>query len=251
MSLYELVSLEFDKPAQIMGKFFEKKGYDIRRADLTGLCLRNNKAHVHDTISSEIPSDGKKRIVLYGHGRFHHYTYGLYLNATKGIDSHGYIHFDNHSDYKGYPETSDDILGCGAFVKELLKDSGAKAALFVGSKPPLEGTHQPHPSLSEDQLRKRKHFLRRGLNYDNLEERLSELPDDVYLSFDLDVLAASEILTGFDQGTMTVKELTEILGIIKAKKNIISADVLGFSGRRKDRGSANAYKAVVDTLLKP
>ncbi len=256
MSLYELVSLEADISARLVGEFFKKEGYDIRRSDLTDLCMRGTKATIRQLIDHELPADNKKRIVVYGSGAYHHYTYGLYLNATRKLSKHGYIHFDHHADYRctffAYPES----LNCGAFVKEMLKDSGASGALFIGSIPPAE--KRPgcplgfqHPSISEDQLRKRKRFLKSGAKYDLLDLYLSELPGNVYLSFDLDVLAPSEILTDYSRGTMKTEELIGIIEVIKTKKHIISADVLGFSGIRMHKKSANAYRRIVDTLLKP
>ena len=58
---------------------------------------------------------------------------------------------------------------------------------------------------------------------------LSETPTESYLSFDLDLLSPTEIVTNYDQNEyMTLRNLVPILDRVREYKRIFSADILGF-----------------------
>ena len=62
-----------------------------------------------------------------------------------------------------------------------------------------------------------------------VSEDLRATPTPAYMSFDLDVLARSEIVTNFDQNEwMTLRRLCQILDKVRPYKKIFGADILGF-----------------------
>ncbi|MBI2667906.1 arginase family protein [Candidatus Woesearchaeota archaeon] len=163
---------------------------------------------------SNITTFDKRVLFTLGYGELHHYTYGFATNfADKLSKKWAYLHFDNHPDY---PSAS-KLMNCGRFVKSLVKDSkNATEPLLIGCEPNninrVRQIRGWHPFQNNE-----------------LEEHLSELPIDVYLSFDLDVLHPELICTGYSRGYMDMNTLMSYLRIIKDRKNIIGADIIGSS----------------------
>lgn len=211
---WRIASLEMDASGRELGEHFQNfLGMGISR-----FCL-SNSLHVNSTIASEIKRRlgyaDKKTLAVYSSGFFHHYTYGLCKLADKLSKEYFYIHFDHHSDYS---TIHSDYLACGGFVGEILRDTNAQSAFFVGSLP-----------LASNNTR--ANFIQksgRGKKIDSLDEVLEKTPEDVYISFDLDVMADNEILTDFDRGTLKTDGLLNMISAIKQKKRIISADILGY-----------------------
>ncbi len=242
MGNYELILLEPDAPAQAVGYYFERdlkrkikhakikepKNYKCKEIDPLGRIIdvtMNKKEDVLESITEALGKSAQKRIVMYGSGDYHHYTYGLCRLADALSEEYGYVHLDHHSD--DYPSSSKGI-NCGSFVNYILEDTNAAKALLIGEYPNPRTTNQLGHGLFDA-------ITESGLRDKNgsreLDKKLSKLPDDVYLTFDLDVMDYDEITTGFDQGTLKRKELLDVISAIKASKNIISADILGFEFR--------------------
>ena len=58
---------------------------------------------------------------------------------------------------------------------------------------------------------------------------LKVTPTPAYLTFDLDLLSRSEIVTNFDQNDdMTLRRVCQIMDHIRPHKRIFGADILGF-----------------------
>ncbi|MCH7890534.1 MAG: hypothetical protein IH921_03425 [Gemmatimonadetes bacterium] len=71
----------------------------------------------------------------------------------------------------------------------------------------------------------RKHFT--GVELPATAD-LRETPTPAYLSFDLDLLAQSEIVTNYDQNPLaTTRRICQILDKIRPHKRVFSADILG------------------------
>jgi len=180
-----------------------------------------------------------KPITVYGHGSYHHYTYGVVGNTMpQRTNEFLYIHIDYHTDAGlaknrctcGTPHNLHGKCGmnlsCGAFVMEL-KDHGARNFLFIGT--------DAHCGW------KRKRWIRQNqlLQSDYVSLLAKHLKgkkcEDVYISMDLDVLTSAEIPTGYGRGKISLRHLLDILTTIKEHKNILGADILGLC--RKDVGS--------------
>jgi arginase family enzyme len=65
------------------------------------------------------------------------------------------------------------------------------------------------------------------------------------------VLKRGEIETDFGNGGLSLKDLLEILKFVKSNKNIISADICGYSKSRKkpDKKSIESYLAVAKEFV--
>jgi hypothetical protein len=180
-----------------------------------------------------------KPLTVYGHGSYHHYTYGIVGNTMpQRTNEFLYIHIDYHTDAGVCKQqcncgTAHNIhgkcgmsVGCGSFVMELV-DHGAKNFLFVGTDAKCGW--------------KRKQWVRQEqlLQSDYVSLLTRELKrkrcQDVYISMDLDVLTHAEIPTGYGRGKITLRHLLDILTTIKEHKNILGADILGLC--RRDTGS--------------
>jgi hypothetical protein len=191
-------------------------------------------------------------LTVYGDGEYHHYTYALSRLAAERRSLEGpeqnwtYFHFDQHRDDWGkrdYDGTT-DIVNCASFVDSLVHDHGA-VPYFVGPDIypfkdakgyRMSGTEIPIYSnyftkkLQRSMDWKGKRSLRRVFTGAELPATsdLRETPTPAYLSFDLDYLAQSEIVTNFDQNpNVTTKRVCQILDKIRPHKRVFSADILG------------------------
>ncbi|MDP2692649.1 MAG: arginase family protein [bacterium] len=228
MQPWEIVSLEMDYPGEIVGKFFVDNFGKLVRRELQHKqkdykC--RSKKYITRLIHSALGSNDKKKLVVYGSGYYHHYTYGLCRSIDRQHNNYGYIHFDHHTDYDcEREELKPSEIYCGTFVKDLLHDTNASSIFLVGSNTVglnlLPGIQ--HQYILES-------GLRTGSKFNKFRKRLAKMPEKVYLSFDLDVLAKSAIIASHDQGTLRPHELMRALAIIKETKEIIGADILGFS----------------------
>src|SRR3989344_1039761 len=171
--------------------------------------------------TSGLTTIGKENILtVYGHGKFHHYTYGLCHNiADKKSENYCYIHFDAHSDdydyQPGKPINANDNLTCASFTHAILSDLNAKCGIFIGSEPTFE-----------------KRVYHMGcMKQKELESFLEGVPHDVYMSFDLDVLRTG-LKHAYNSGGLCLSHLISAVDIIKGKKNVIGADILGYAYER-------------------
>ncbi|MFH1064918.1 MAG: arginase family protein [Nanoarchaeota archaeon] len=236
---WKLYSLELDNDGRDMGNYFQSRGYGIERVRpiegneslILNFCVPPKT--IENIISDSVDSK-EKVLALSSHGNYHHLTYGLCKRADKLSEKYGYIHIDRHNDLFGAGDDKDaEEIHCGRFVRRLCHDTNVGKqglrpdVLFIGTKVSLI-TGIMDPCARE--------FLFTGAldtSYSDLfypvEAHLDRLPDDVYLTVDLDVLAPGEVRTAFDRGNMKAERLYEIVRMVKARKNIISADVVGYS----------------------
>jgi arginase family enzyme len=171
-----------------------------------------------------------KPLTIYGHGSYHHYTYGLVGNTMpQRTDSFLYIHIDMHTD-AGVSESPCSCstphglqrcgvsLGCGSFV-ERLKDHGARNFLFIGTDASCGWKRRKW--IKQDELLQPNYLT-------TVERELKKKRHkNCYVSMDLDVLAPPEIPTGYGRGKISLRHLLGILSVIKEHKNIMGADILG------------------------
>lgn len=192
-------------------------------------------------------------LTIYGDGEFHHYTYALtkFAAERKGL-AHSdfgwtYMHFDNHRDDWGYraPDGTSMYLDCASFVDAIAHDHKA-IPFFVGPDAYPKKDSQGYRIAGQEipiynnyftkELQESMEWTRNtGLRdlYTGAElpalRDLKETPTPAYLSFDLDYLATTEIVTNFDQNpNVTTRRLCQILDRIRPHKRVFSADILGF-----------------------
>lgn len=242
MGLYDIVSLELDYSGKEIGRYLRSTGMNLKRKET------NEKEHdyiekqtICEIVENTLKSNNKN-IVLLGSGYYHHFTYGLCLHADRFSEDYAYIHFDHHNDYfdSGFRPT---YIHCGSFVRSILVDTNASSAFFIGNKPPEKTLKsKPHLSMLENQFRSKTGLKR-------FQRNLSKLPNDVYLSFDLDVLNTKIMHTAYDQGTLKLKELMHMLDMIKETKTIISADIVGYADTDGKKQGKGVYAKIINSLM--
>lgn len=220
-----------------IGKFPKR----IKRLSLKKKIIKNIKH-----ISKKTGLNGDRVLTLVGAGGKHQYTYGLCkVLADKKSEEYGYIHFDLHSDTKQTIDNSH--IGCASFVQHLLEDGGkVKKIFYVGCCQEVS-----LPDVIDVENFQDKTILK---NYKNVKEEsardlmipLKNLPEDVYISMDLDVLGRKDIHTGFGYGSMSLEKLIQCLEIIKSEKNIIGADVLGYEAEKFMEKGTKTYKEIYE-----
>ncbi|MBU2638618.1 MAG: arginase family protein [Nanoarchaeota archaeon] len=233
---WKLYALEMDDAGRKIGEFFQQQGFPIERVNpaegIEGIAgfvpdFKKNidKKVVEKGIADCIKTDSRV-LALYGHGSYHFFTYGLAMLANRLISNDfGYIHIDNHHDtwFDNW-----DRITCGAFVQQICQDTHVygfrRNILYIG----------------DDTVEEKPKFFGAGmfgtglLRNNNLDIMLHEkMPDDVYLTIDLDVMHREEVRTAFERGDLRLDELKTILRNIKQKKRIISADICGFAETTK------------------
>lgn len=222
MKPWKIVVLEHDSSSKEIADFFEKIWNDgITRKKIDDMYKKDVKEDIIKKMENAVGKLEGKILTLYGKGTFHHYTYGLCkVIAHKRSKNYMYLQLDNHTDsrYK-----TDGTLDKTAFVENLDEEPEAKDILFVGVKELLGRWDYDHTIISQEELasKESKKILRKALR--------KKLYPDVYPSLDLDVLARTEINTEEPQGILELKHLLDILEVIEEEKNIISADILGYS----------------------
>lgn len=132
-------------------------------------------------------------------------------------------------------------MDSGSFVPYILENTNAMDFVFLGTNITLEDESKWCDKLG--MLKSKARILVEGNKTGNFESRkLEKILDemeckDVYVSFDLDVMDGSEILTGFhgyDCGALSRKSLLSAIKLIRHKKNIIGADINGYSNHLSD-----------------
>lgn len=188
-------------------------------------------------------------LTVYGDGEFHHFTYALTRFALNRHHAGRwtYFHFDNHRDDWGARERDGykEELDCASFVDQIAHDynatpfmvgpdayakKDAAGYLIRGRRIPIYSNF-----FTQEMQRSREwasnvalQGLQTGVELP-VSADLRSTPTEAYLSFDLDLLACSEIVTNFDQNEgATVRRVCQILDKIRPYKRVFSADLLGF-----------------------
>lgn len=192
-------------------------------------------------------------LTIYGDGNFHHYTYALtqFARERRGLgydDSDWtYFHFDQHRDDWGKrtPKGLPYHIDCANFVDSIAywhqgvpfmvgpsvyAQKDARGYRMAGREIPIYSSQFPK-SMQESRVWKDNNILQGCTDARRLPTRrdLQETPTESYLSFDLDLLSPTEIVTNYDQNEqMTLRALVPILDRVREYKRIFSADILGF-----------------------
>ncbi len=191
-------------------------------------------------------------LTIYGTGGYHHWTYALSKLALErrglGDFDWTYFHWDQHRDDWGYRGEKGQLprkLACGSFVDSIVHNHrgipffvGPGAYPFKDSRGyTIKDTHIPiynnfftkelQRSLSWKNNSPLSHQT--GLELPSVRD-LRATPTESYLTFDLDLLAYSEIVTDYDQNeAMTLRRVCRMLDHVRPYKRIFSADILGYA----------------------
>lgn len=272
MADWKLLSLELDDGGRDIGKYLSTDcGYDIKRVSLEEFLAEEEKtaslrAALPDPYSEssswrQPQVRGKRQIAsmmesltadaegpvlaVYGSGFFHHYTYGLCAAAGRLSKEFCYIHIDGHTDcFPGRGMKLKETVIYSDFVEDIVRDGAthAKDVIMVG--PSLSGfdwcrclPYAPH-RIFEEKLNSEEAL-------DDLSRLLEGTCNDVYISFDLDVTVDDEIITDWrewERGRLRKEQLLRMASLINSRKNIIGADILGFTCDTYEFKSREAFE---------
>lgn len=218
---WKLAVIEHDRASKRIKEFFTKIWAD----DIILHDVNWSRSQTKKGIIKETPDLGKQKgkiLTLYGDGGYHHYTYGLCLKVAKRKSKdYIYVHADNHTDAR----KCDDPIGCGSFVEDITDKPRAKDILLLGTTYGSNEKNRTIVTVETLTSKNAKEDLRKALK--------AKQQKDVYASFDLDVLNGIEITTSYGTGNLSLENLLDAIEVISEEKNIISADILGLTGRIK------------------
>ncbi len=187
-------------------------------------------------------------LTVYGDGNFHHWTYALTRLALdrRRMGEWTYFHFDQHRDDWGSYDSQGlkPLLDCANFLDQIAHDySGTPFMVGPETNPRRDslgyticGKNIPlYHNYFTQKLQHSRTWTsnavpdaQTGLELPSAAD-LRATPTESYLSFDLDLLSHSEIVTNYDQNDdMTLRRVCQILDKVRPYKRIFSADILGF-----------------------
>lgn len=139
-------------------------------------------------------------VTFIGSGDFHYLTY-LFL---KRIDRpFNLLLIDKHLDYK---ETFDGFISCGSWLRDAIELKNLKNVFYVGL----------------DRIEMEDKIVRFDKNLFQFHNECFPF----YISIDKDILNSSYIKTNWDQGNLTIEDLSDVLSYIPTER-IIGIDICG------------------------
>jgi len=176
--------------------------------------------------------------LLYGSGDFHYLT-GLRLRAI--AESVVLVAFDNHPDWDVRPPK----WACGGWVNRALELPNVRLAsiwgcnnfecwwpyqIFGNRRAERTEILEVHPWADDRPLKDRQ---RKGaILHDNWRGRFEKfaqglVPENVYVTIDLDCLRMEEAVTNWESGRFAVTDLRWALGKLRESSRIVGGDICG------------------------
>lgn len=177
--------------------------------------------------SEEAAEEIRRRIRLYPACGIHFLDSGNYHYLTKfwleKISKPFFLMvFDHHTDMQR--SAFGDILSCGSWIYDVMVNNqllqkviliGTDPSFLPAVDPACEGKYIWIPDTGEDTVRKVSDIL---YQWD---------AKNLYVSIDKDVLSPEELTTDWDQGTMRISTMVQILQKTGEMSQMIGADVCG------------------------
>lgn len=159
-------------------------------------------------------------ITFIGSGNYHYVSF-LLLSEIK--EPFTLILFDYHTDMLENPDAN--IISCGSWVLHALKYlPQLKKVIIIGVE---EALAKAIPKLYQEKVIAFPHH-RVDLDPELPRKLIAEINTNaVYISIDKDVLSESEVYTDWEQGTLTLEKLEEMLWYISTRKKIVGEDICG------------------------
>ena len=161
----------------------------------------------------------------------YHYMSAILTGMVK--EPFSLVVFDHHPDMQ--PPMFGDILSCGGWVLKVLEENEyVRGVHIIGADPGLVEKLEPDGAkkvrfyhCGEDGAVDRNitNEMKKSCGILNVEELATEYP--VYLSIDKDVLSKDELITNWDQGDMTRKELFLLVKKLASNGRFIGVDICG------------------------
>ena len=158
-------------------------------------------------------SDPASGIHLIDTGNYH-YMSRVFTSFIE--DGYDLLLIDHHTDMQ--EASFGGLLSCGSWAREVLeKDAHLGTLTVIGPEKFEEGGDEITVSAGGRKLT--------GCVYKGMNEASEKLP--LYISVDKDVMGTSECITNWDQGDLTMNELTEIIAEFSGGRKVIGADICG------------------------
>lgn len=232
------------------------RGYPIEWIDFSDLqgCFGYCSFDSLRKIENRLKMRKHKRITLIGNGNYHYVTYLLLSEIRQPFSL---ILFDHHTDLA---QNSDiPLISCGSWVSTALKTLPLlDRVVIIGAELTNYSEDFNIPNnvtvISEQEI---SHFSTKDI----VREVCSVLPNQpIYISIDKDVLDRENAVTNWDQGSMTLSQLLNLIRQLKRTHPLAGVDVCGelplspadfLSNERTQLLKKNeiANKAIVDVLL--
>ena len=197
-------------------KFFKKINYEwIELSDIKST-NRYCGPESLEILNKRLAKRKNQGISFIGSGNYHYISY-LFISEFQMPFT--LILFDHHTDM--IKPIFDSLISCGSWVLEALEE------LPMLERVIMIGVNQDLIETIPSNLNERVCFY--GEDYALEEEDIvSKIPtNNVYISIDKDVLAKSETLVNWDQGSMELKQLIKLVKYIDIHKNVCGADICG------------------------
>lgn len=155
-----------------------------------------------------------------GSGNYHYVTY---LLMSKVKQPFTLILFDHHTDM--VKPIHNSIISCGSWVLNAMYNLPMlRKVIIIGVRKDLA---KAIPSFLNRRVKvlTKDNMLRNKSIKKDLESQITT--SKVYISVDKDVLSESDVLVNWDQGSMELRQLIDILQYIEQNKKICGIDICG------------------------
>lgn len=192
---------------------------DYEWIDLTDLQGTNGYCEmtVLKTVIERLRKRRNRGITLIGRGNYHYASYGLLTEFSEPLTL---VLFDHHSDMLEPPD--DEHISCGSWVTAALQN------LPHVRKVVLIGVSERGREFIPAAIRSKVNVLKEYNTPVSVGQWLKAIPTDkVYISIDKDVMTPSEVMTDWEQGNMTLDQITTIFNAIATAKQVVGVDICG------------------------
>jgi arginase family enzyme len=189
--------------------------------DLDFRNLKHVNLYCEDTLLRQIGKQLEKRnqkgITFLGNGNFHYVSLLLLKELTKPFTL---VLFDNHPDLGSAQHQDQSLISCGTWVSHALKKIPLLQQVVIIGPTTFMNYTPTSPRVVIFPFDGRHHYSSKSI--------LSTIhTPNVYISIDKDVLSPSEVTTNWDQGIMTIENLTHFLKLIFKQKQVMGIDICG------------------------
>lgn len=199
--------------------FYKKANYQwinfTQLSGVNGYCQENSLQKIRKKLRSVEPSN----IHFIGSGNYHYITY-LFLERIKELFI--LVLFDHHTDMQ--PSFFEGLLSCGCWVKHAIdKNPYLKKVILIGAKESL--LNQIPKKYQSKVFGYAKETVEAGEFWNCITTKNMNLP--VYLSIDKDVITKEEVITNWDQGSLSLEQLRNICDYIVENYRVLGIDICG------------------------
>jgi len=233
------------------------RGYPVEWIDFSDLsgCHGYCSAEALRIIQERLRARKYRHVTLIGNGNYHYVTYVLLSEIRQPFSL---ILFDHHTDLAQCGELP--FLSCGSWVSIALRTLPQLNRVVIIGAEALSGL-SPATGIPENVTVISEQEVSRLNTVQVVRAICSVLPDQpVYISVDKDVLDRDHAVTNWDQGSMSLQQLLDVIRELVRIRQLAGLDVCGelpltpvdyLSDERVRYLKKNeiANKAIIDVLL--